>query len=188
MKHDAWIGLDPSYSGFGLICLVEKGESSGPAFMEGLYDFSPAGAGEGAARLSEIHRALRQIFINLDCEFNVRAVAVEGYAPNAKFHREVLGELGGIVRLAAFNVLGPTCGAPITVGISAVKKFATGRGNAAKDDMKLAVYKKWGVEFASHDLADAYTIARIARAITVGTDVQYEQAVLDVLARRKPSA
>ena len=43
-----------------------------------------------------------------------------------------------------------------------LKKFVTGKGNAKKDLMLLNVYKKWGVEFADDNLADAYSLARMA--------------------------
>lgn len=45
---------------------------------------------------------------------------------------------------------------------SELKKFVTGKGNAQKDLMLLNVYKKWGVEFTDNNLADAYSLARMA--------------------------
>ena len=43
-----------------------------------------------------------------------------------------------------------------------LKKFITGKGQCKKDLILLNVYKKWGVEFEDHDLADAYGLARMA--------------------------
>jgi Holliday junction resolvasome RuvABC endonuclease subunit len=43
-----------------------------------------------------------------------------------------------------------------------LKKFVTGDGRAKKDLMLLKVFKKWGVEFADDNLADAYSLARLA--------------------------
>jgi crossover junction endodeoxyribonuclease RuvC len=43
-----------------------------------------------------------------------------------------------------------------------LKKFVSGKGNSKKDLMLLNVYKKWGVEFQDHNLADAYGLARLA--------------------------
>ena len=41
-----------------------------------------------------------------------------------------------------------------------LKKFVTGKGNCKKDLILLKVFKKWGIEFDSNDLADAYSLAR----------------------------
>jgi len=43
-----------------------------------------------------------------------------------------------------------------------LKKFVTGKGQCKKDLILLKVFKKWGVEFDSNDLADAYSLARMA--------------------------
>lgn len=42
-----------------------------------------------------------------------------------------------------------------------LKKFITGKGNAKKNIMIKEIYKKWGVDFDSDDLADAYGLARM---------------------------
>lgn len=51
------------------------------------------------------------------------------------------------------------------VSPSAVKKFATGKGNTKKDEMVLPIYKKWGFEHSSDNVRDAYVLAQIAKAI-----------------------
>lgn len=50
----------------------------------------------------------------------------------------------------------------------ALKKFVTGKGNSKKDQMKLAVYKKWGVEFPTTDETDAYALAQWGQALLRG--------------------
>jgi len=52
-----------------------------------------------------------------------------------------------------------------TVAVTQVKKFALAKGKRQKQDMKLAVYKRWGFEHDSDDVVDAYVIARIAQAL-----------------------
>jgi Holliday junction resolvasome RuvABC endonuclease subunit len=44
-----------------------------------------------------------------------------------------------------------------------VKKVCWGTGTGTKDLMLLKVFQNFGEEFLSHDLADAYVLARIAR-------------------------
>ena len=43
-----------------------------------------------------------------------------------------------------------------------LKKFVTGKGQCKKNLILLKVFKKWGIEFDSDDLADAYVLARMA--------------------------
>jgi crossover junction endodeoxyribonuclease RuvC len=58
----------------------------------------------------------------------------------------------------------------IEVSPSAVKKFATGKGNVKKDAMVLPIYKHWGFEHSSDNVRDAYVLAQIAKGIN---DVSY---------------
>lgn len=48
---------------------------------------------------------------------------------------------------------------------AAVKKFATGRGNAKKDAMAVPIFKHWGFEHSSDNVRDAYIMAQIAKGI-----------------------
>lgn len=181
---DIWIGLDPSYSGFGFIGLVASHAiPGGLGTLEGQMAFPPSEAGRGGVRLARIYRVLTDFLGSLAGNYRVRGVAIEGYAPGAKFNREILGELGGITRLVVHQVYGEICGPALIVPPSSLKKFATGKGNAPKDNVLLAVFKKWGVEFKSNDLADAYTAARIAYAADNGADLEYEKQVLAQLTR-----
>jgi crossover junction endodeoxyribonuclease RuvC len=43
-----------------------------------------------------------------------------------------------------------------------LKKYATGKGTAKKQEMLLQMYKRWGVEFNDDNAADAYALARLA--------------------------
>jgi crossover junction endodeoxyribonuclease RuvC len=48
---------------------------------------------------------------------------------------------------------------------SSVKKFATGKGNAKKDELVLPIYKRWGFEHESDNVRDAFVLAQIAQAL-----------------------
>lgn len=67
-----------------------------------------------------------------------------------------LGELAGIVKRDLFTTNHPF----IIVPPSQLKKFVTGKGNAKKDLMLLAVHKKYGEDFEDDNLCDAYVLAR----------------------------
>lgn len=183
MKKSAYIGIDPSYTGFGLVIYLQ-GEGF-EAHEEVLEDYSPAKAGTGASRLWLIHTRLRNRFASLNLTYDVRRVCMEGYAPGSKFGREVMGELGGILRLALVqtwpeNIIQ-------SVQPTSLKKFITGKGSATKDTVILAAYKKWGVTFEDNNLADAYGLARLAHTMENGTTIQYEQEVIAAATKGRPA-
>ncbi|MFI9271836.1 hypothetical protein ACIGXM_14115 [Kitasatospora sp. NPDC052896] len=179
----AYIGIDQSYSAFAIILHVE--DPAGPGHVEHLLDFSPERAGRGVARLAHIHRTLLALFEATDIGYDVRRVVMEGYAPASRYNREALGELGAVTKLALAEVFGFDGRVSIAPPTS-LKKFVTGNGAAGKDLMLLAVYKKWGAEFSSNDLADAYGLMRIGYALENGTQLKYERDVLDAM-RKTPN-
>lgn len=76
------------------------------------------------------------------------------------------------------------CYAEVTlVPILAVKKFASGKGNTKKDEMKLAVYKRWAVEFEKDPGADklhAFVLCKLGESVLRG-----EAAVAPIKRRGK---
>lgn len=63
---------------------------------------------------------------------------------------------------------------------SAVKKFATGKGNVKKDAMVLPIFKHWGFEHDSDNVRDAYVLAQIARGLKgEGKLLSYQKEVLE---------
>ena len=65
---------------------------------------------------------------------------------------------------------------------SQVKKFATGKGNASKDNMILPIYKKWGYEHESDNVRDAFVLAQIARATKTSVELtKYQKEVINSL-------
>jgi Holliday junction resolvasome RuvABC endonuclease subunit len=68
-------------------------------------------------------------------------------------------QLRGIIMLAAYN-LGPL--ACIALSIGTVKKFATGSGNAKKDQMIAACRTHFGIDPIDSNEADAIFVAKLA--------------------------
>ncbi len=116
----------------------------------------------GPARLIEIRDRVREIVAGADL------VAIEGYAFAMANQAHQMGELGGVLRVMLFEM-----GLKVLeVAPSQVKKFATGKGSAKKEEMAVAIYKRWGREFRTNDEADAFVLAMIGRAYLIGmTDV-----------------
>lgn len=87
-------------------------------------------------------------------------VAIEGYAYARPNQAHQIGELGGVIRHNLW-----THGIPyLDVPPSNVKKYATGKGNASKDDVVDAAYRRGGdlYQGSSNDEADAFWIWALA--------------------------
>lgn len=66
------------------------------------------------------------------------------------------------------------------VSPSAVKKFATGKGNEKKENMVLPIYKHWGFEHPSDNVRDAYVLSQIAKGMNgISKLTKYQMDVLD---------
>lgn|SRR5690349_6670393 len=144
----AWIGIDQSYSGFGLVVI----DSDGNEKTE-LWKFKNTGSEAG--RLQEIHTTLLSFFLVHRSTYKTCYMAMEGYAHGSRFNREKLGELGGIVKLSWYDVHGDD---PVVFAPTVLKKFMTGKGTASKDQMLLAAQQR-NASIKNHNVADAYAIA-----------------------------
>jgi crossover junction endodeoxyribonuclease RuvC len=67
----------------------------------------------------------------------------------------------------------------IEVSPSAVKKFATGKGNEKKENMVLPIFKHWEFEHPSDNVRDAYVLAQIAKGIRgISKLTKYQEEVI----------
>lgn len=114
---------------------------------------------KGAQRLIDIETSFDKIIsehLNEDME-----VFVEGYAYGAKYQRESLAELGGVMRrylhLKKLNfwIIPPT----------SLKLFVTGTGKASKNYMKKCTKDRWDQSFKSDDVCDAYGLSRLGMTV-----------------------
>ncbi len=102
--------------------------------------------------------AITRQIADLAERYDVNLAAIEGYAFGAKASmRESIGELGGCVKLALHRA-GVSI---VSIAPTVVKKFATGKGTSPKEDLKLAVYKRWGLEFQTTHETDAFLLAML---------------------------
>lgn len=98
----------------------------------------------GVERLVRIADAVRRLAV-------ADLAVIEGYAFGRQNQAAHLGELGGVIRVSLFGL-----GVPyVEVPPALLKKFATGKGNASKEDMLVAAVKRLGYDGASNDEADA---------------------------------
>jgi Holliday junction resolvasome RuvABC endonuclease subunit len=146
-----YIGIDQSYSGFGLVVLDETGHCHQKSLLKyPLNKFKDEGA-----RLVKIYDDLL-MFFSLYANYNATVqIGMEGYAYGAKLNREKLGELGGVVKLVSYLVFEST---PTSIAPTTLKSFIAGSGKASKQDMVEAI-QQLDSGITDHNLADAFGIA-----------------------------
>jgi len=172
-----YVGLDQSYTGFAFVSL----DADGTDIVGNLTSFDSK-TGNGVERLLSVYQHLFNMFSETN---DVAHICMEGYSAASKFGREQAGELGAIVKLAIYDYFDRfnddygDLRYPTIIQPTSLKKFVTGTGNAKKNNMLLAVYKKWGFETNDDNLADAYSLARVAMAVHTGvTELAYEKEAL----------
>lgn len=167
--QDVFLGVDPSLTGFAVTAVGSDG-----LFESWLYKSSH----RGVDRLMDISMWLSMKIQDLESRgFTVLDTAVEDTVV-ASHSAVALGELAGVIRVALFHACKGQARYPLKVPPTMVKKFATDRGNAKKNEVMLAVYKKWDVEFSDDNLADSFVIAVICSG---DANTAYERLVLEKL-------
>lgn len=159
-----YVGIDQSYTGFAVTLLGDN---------DAYYSLCRPLKGTGDDERLDDAKALVEISL-WQTENRLAEVVMEGYAYGASQNAHMAGELGAIVRRAVRRAYQR----PLIASPSQVKKYATGRGNAKKNEILLAVYKNWGVEFTNDNMADAYVLARIGTG--EGRNIQ-QRAVVDLV-------
>ena len=134
------IGLDPSYTATGI------------AWGDGTTCTMKL-KGDGRERLQFAYNT----FGNLDADL----VVVEGYAHGKGFNTHMMGELGGVIRLALTHARIPF----LDVQPTQLKKYATGKGNAKKEVVLVEAVRRLGYEGSSTDEADALWLRQIGLAL-----------------------
>jgi crossover junction endodeoxyribonuclease RuvC len=86
-------------------------------------------------------------------------VALEGYSYASPNQAHQMGELGGPVRLLLYRLGIPM----VVVQPSGLKKFATGKGNANKDQMLAAAIRRYAFAGTDNNEADAWLLYWMAR-------------------------
>lgn len=160
-------GIDPSTK-TGLVGLDEKGkvlQAQEIHLQNGIYS-TP----------SEIWGYSQKI---IDMVPKRSLVAIEGFSFGSK-GKSVSTQYGiGYALRFALNNAGLTV---LEVAPTQVKKFATGKGTAAKDAMVLPIYRHWGFEHDSDNVRDAFVLAQIALSKLTGTTkAKYQEDVLNAI-------
>lgn len=138
-----YAGIDASLTSTGLVI-----GSSSEDYES--YLIKPHNKMKGPRRLGHNRDAICELLYENDVTF----VAMEDFAHGAKFQAHQLGTNQGVIRLAIYEM-----GLPLLlVGVNTLKMFVTGKGKASKDVMIKEVFKNWGFDTESNDLADAFAV------------------------------
>lgn len=160
MMHDAkplqnwtatrqtFMGIDPSLTACG-VAVVRAGR------IKSFVLAPPSRENRGVARLAWF----REQFHSLFRRYLPVGLALEGYSFGSKnSHSHALGELGGVLRLAAHD-----CRLQfVTVPPNTLKLFATGKGGASKEVVLKEAFKRWGIDVSDNNEADAGVLSLIA--------------------------
>ena len=176
------VGIDGSLTGTA-ICFLDLDTGEHEA-----YRHKPKT--RGVQRLVEIQRFIYEKCHGLGLVSDeVCMVVMEeyGFAGKGKvFH---MGEGGGAIKLGLIQALGiqRKVAYPSTVSPTSLKKFVLGKGVGEKSDMKIQVFKRWGVEFSDDNECDAYGLAQVA-ACLIEPDRAANDAQREVLAKAEVHA
>jgi Holliday junction resolvasome RuvABC endonuclease subunit len=129
------IGLDPSLTATGWATAATTGTIT---------------EGAGDDRLKLLYNAVTLLSATSD------VAVVEDLPANAK-SAGLTGRAQGVVRLALMRNMVPY----VTVPAATVKKVITGKGNASKSDIRMAIYRRAGLDLADDNQADAWVLRQI---------------------------
>lgn len=129
---------------------------------------------KGVARMAEAREEMAAVIHR----YGITRAVIEAYSFGSKFSRaHATGEIGGILRLACLD-------AKVTlseVPPNSLKLFLSGKGNTPKTGMPLALYKRYGVDYANEDQADAAALALLGAAHFGGHDEKIQKFQEDAL-------
>lgn len=163
------MGIDASLSGFAIAMMPD--DDTLPLAWHHAF------SGAGTARLAAVRKYLNDHIMQFTSSgvHTIEDVALEDTV-RSSFSSLAMGELAATVKLTLYDSLMVGKGrTPLRVPPNTLKKFATGRGNAKKNEVLLSCYKKWGMEFRDDNEADAYVLSRISAGLF---DNAYEEEIL----------
>lgn len=159
-KERAYVaGVDPSLSGTAVSFV--KGEK---------YKYFSAPKETKNTKFSQTHRIsiirkfLRKRFKKHPCQL----VVIEGYSYGSVQNRELLGEVGGMIRLSVFWDRPQYVGLVFAATPGQLKKYILGTSkvkgtSATKDKIMMGVYKELGIEVDNNNESDAIVLSMIAK-------------------------
>lgn len=182
------LGLDPSWGSFGFCRLKSKQEDIAQPWAISLAGTCSLNRKYKDVALADLKRNLfnPSFWVPEEVGKSSRLILIEDYSYGIQNTNclTAMGELRTLVELAISDLSRPKLIPPIYyISPTALKKFATGKGNTQKSIVMQQVLKRWGFEAKNDDIADAFVLAQIGLALGgVGVDT-LNQAQLEVIAK-----
>ncbi len=140
------MGIDPSLTGCGLV-LISGGQ------LKVAQTVGTSAKDLRGMRLEQISEGVAKFIESYMPDF----VAMEGYSFGSKFNREEMGEVGGVIKLTLWAASIEPIIWPNYSWKQAV--LGKGKGKTKKEDLKLPVFQKFGVDLADMNQVEAFCVA-----------------------------
>lgn len=128
------LGIDPSMAATGIAFTGDRMVITGAAYL-------------GDERLHYIDLAIRHL-----CQDHEPVLAVVEDLPSHAMAAGITGMAQGVIRLALQKA-----GVPYALVVpSTLKRYATGKGNATKSDMRMALYQRATIDERDDNKVDAW--------------------------------
>lgn len=162
-KPRAFIGIDPSTK-TGIVAVGLDGTVLASANLHQRADRTRQKVKQKRNPYDRL-RAFEMVLEDFLDDYVIEGVFIEKYAfnLNGKFKQSADSIItqcryGELIRATIYRI----CGGHSEVTPSQLKKYALGVGKGGKDEIRLGIYKQWGVEFKTDDECDAFVLARMA--------------------------
>jgi crossover junction endodeoxyribonuclease RuvC len=167
--NELFVGIDPSFSGTAIVVLNREGKivsqkEISTSKTQSQYDIEERIYRIGSEVL-DVMMSLEKVFVTYIEEISFGSSGADA---------SQLGALNYHIRVNLLHYHYPFYTVPPTT----LKKFISGNGQAKKNLMLKEVYKRWGVDFNSDNLADAYSLARMALD-------NYNNGVFEIIKKKK---
>jgi len=146
------LGIDPSLTSTGICVMSEHGNILSTKAITSYFT--------GVKRLKDFKEQIIDICQYVAGLKEKTSVFIEGYSFGSIGRKEFIAELGGIIRLTLYEQELEFVDVPPTV----LKKYITGKGNADKVAVGVAVMKQYGEGFDTTDQTDAFVLCQIGLA------------------------
>lgn len=154
------LGIDLSLTSTGIAALSFPGRE-----LVLLESFKTKANGHYWLRIHSIYEKMASVL-----KTRPLLVCYEDYAFASPYNRERMGELGAQLKRALFETGVPA----MAVAPVQLKKFVAGQSHMPKDMIVKEVLKRFGVDAATDDEADAYALARIAYEAVAMATTRYD--------------
>lgn len=158
--------------------------ATGVATATGEFTIAPNG-NTIDERVLDLHERLCGILPSDDCRWHMPCglIVIEDLPRNPKFGGPALGMAHGAFILARMERADPDPAPVLRVTPATLKKFATGKGNAAKDEMLVAAVRRLGYGGHDHNQADALWLRAIGHHLTGDPLIDLPKTHTDCLAK-----